>query len=152
MTTTITIPVELNAVEMNTEDLERVVEVFGAEMRRRQASGDSAWRPRHFRLLLDRLADAPQARVLREAAGAEDGYVSRERVMELLGRDPSRRLNGFRKPIAKAVAALATAEPGFPVEGSGPLWVDYADGVSARGFYVDAPDRAALRAAVVDEG
>lgn len=89
--------------------------------------------------------------MLREAAHAEDGYVSRERVMELSGRDPAGRLNGFRQPIAKAVAAPATAEPGFPVEGSGSLWVDYGDGVAAHGFYVDAPDRAALRTAVVDE-
>lgn len=152
MNAPLTLSVGLDPQEMDTEDLQRAVEAFGAELRRRQAGGDSAWRPRHFRLLLDRLGDAPQARVLREAAGAEDGYVSRERVMELLGRDPSRRLNGFRKPIANAVAALAAAEPGFPGNGSGPLRVDYADGVSARGFYVDAPERAALRTAVASQG
>jgi hypothetical protein len=89
---------------------------------------------------------------LREAAAAEGGYVSRERVLELLGRDPARRLTGFRKPIDRAVSKLAATETGFPSDvAPGPLYVDYGGGVTALGFYVDVPDLPVLRSAIGDD-
>ena len=145
----LTLSVEIDPREMDTEDLHRAVEVFRAELNRRAVDGSSVWRPRHFRMLLDRLGDCPQAAVLREAAYADDGYVPRERVLELLGRAPGRRLNGFRKRIDRTVTELSAAESGFPTNTvPGPLYVDYGTGVTALGFYVTAPDRHVLRAAL----
>jgi hypothetical protein len=143
------VPVIINPRELSTEDLERVVDVVGAELHRRRVTGDSRWRPRHFRLLLDRLGGSAQAAVLREAATADNGYVARDRVLELLGRDPSRRLTGFRKRIDRTVAALAETEPGFPAVTHGPLHVDYGGGVVAQGFYIADVDLPALRDALV---
>lgn len=139
----------INPVDLSTEDLQCVREACDTEMRRRDEIGESKLRPRHFALLLDRLGACPQVEALRAAAVAENGYVPRARVSELLGRDPAKRLTGFRKPIQRAVTALAASEPGFPTDVvPGPLYVHYGDGVTALGFYVHAQDLPALRSAL----
>lgn len=84
---------------------------------------------------------------MHEAAAAEDGRVSRERVLEILGRPVSARLNGFRKPIDRAVATLIE-QGDFPDVSLGPLHIGYNGGVSARSFFVAMSDLSALRAAI----
>ncbi|ALL85852.1 hypothetical protein AD017_32415 (plasmid) [Pseudonocardia sp. EC080619-01] len=131
---------------LSTEELHRLRDALTAELQGRDELGESSLRPDQFERLLARLGDCAQAKALR-AAAAQDGRVSREKVFEFLGRPADGRLNGFRKPIDRAVTALAAAGD-FPVVTPGPLHVDYGTGVSAEAFYVRAADLPALRAAV----
>lgn len=143
-------PIQITATldlrRLDTEELHRLRDALTAELDNRNELGESSLRPHHYEMLLALLGQCPQAAVIREAAAADDGRVSRERVLEILGRPASARLNGFRKPIDRAVAVLVE-QGDFPNVSPGPLHIDYDGGVSARAFYVAASDLPALRTA-----
>lgn len=137
----------LDLRRLATPELHKLRDALTVELQGRDELGESSLRPEQFERLLAQLGDCAQAQVLRAAAEKDDGRVTRDQVFAFLGRSADGRLNGFRKPIDRAVAALVI-EGDFPAVTPGPLYVDYGSGVAAEAFYVQPADLSSLRAAV----